>query len=157
MNNLNHLNEAGEAHMVDITSKDVTSRSAVARGEVVISKEVLKLLHCAGLPKGDALATARIAGISASKRTSDLIPLCHPVAIHAVEIELNILDSAVEILAKVKTADRTGIEMEALTAVSVSALTLIDMVKGLDKLAFISEVKLLEKHGGRSGDWIRPL
>lgn len=155
MSEFPHLNQQGEAHMVDVTAKDITVRSATARGAVAVSAEVVRLLRANDMPKGDALATARIAGIAGSKRTSDLIPLCHPIAIHGVDVELEVADDAVVITATVRTADRTGIEMEALTAVSVAALTMIDMVKGVDRNAYIRDVKLIEKHGGRSGDWLR--
>ena len=150
-----HLNERGDAHMVDVTAKEVTVRSATARGRVLVSDEVVGLLRGAGMPKGDALAVARIAGIQGAKRTPDLIPLCHPLAIHAVEVELVVVDTGVDITVTVRTADRTGVEMEALTGVSVAALALIDMVKGVDRMASIAGVELLEKQGGRSGHWVR--
>lgn len=150
-----HLNERGDAHMVDVTAKEVTVRSATARGRVLVSAEVVGLLRGAGMPKGDALAVARIAGIQGAKRTPDLIPLCHPLAIHAVEVELVVVDAGVEITVTVRTADRTGVEMEALTGVSVAALALIDMVKGVDRMASITDVELVEKMGGRSGHWVR--
>ena len=150
-----HLNERGDAHMVDVTAKEVTVRSATARGRVLVSDEVVGLLRGAGMPKGDALAVARIAGIQGAKRTPDLIPLCHPLAIHAVEVELVVVDPGVDITVTVRTADRTGVEMEALTGVSVAALALIDMVKGVDRMASIASVELLEKQGGRSGHWVR--
>ena len=150
-----HLNERGDAHMVDVTAKEVTVRSATARGRVLVSDEVVGLLRGVGMPKGDALAVARIAGIQGAKRTPDLIPLCHPLAIHAVEVELVVVDTGVDITVTVRTADRTGVEMEALTGVSVAALALIDMVKGVDRMASIASVELLEKQGGRSGHWMR--
>lgn len=150
-----HLNERGDAHMVDVTAKEVTVRSATARGRVLVSDEVVGLLRGAGMPKGDALAVARIAGIQGAKRTPDLIPLCHPLAIHAVEVELVVVDTGVDITVTVRTADRTGVEMEALTGVSVAALALIDMVKGVDRMASIAGVELVEKQGGRSGHWVR--
>jgi cyclic pyranopterin phosphate synthase len=150
-----HLNERGDAHMVDVTAKEVTVRSATARGRVLVSDEVVGLLRGVGMPKGDALAVARIAGIQGAKRTPDLIPLCHPLAIHAVEVELVVVDTGVDITVTVRTADRTGVEMEALTGVSVAALALIDMVKGVDRMASIASVELLEKQGGRSGHWVR--
>ena len=150
-----HLNERGDAHMVDVTAKEVTVRSATARGRVLVSAEVVSLLRGAGMPKGDALAVARIAGIQGAKRTPDLIPLCHPLAIHAVEVELVVVDAGVDITVTVRTADRTGVEMEALTGVSVAALALIDMVKGVDRMASIASVELVEKLGGRSGHWVR--
>jgi cyclic pyranopterin phosphate synthase len=143
--------------MVDVTAKDVTVRSATARCHVTISTEVAGLLRSGGLPKGDALAVARIAAIQATKRTPDLIPLCHPIAVHGVDVDVEIDASGtgVVILATVRTADRTGVEMEALTAAAVGGLTVIDMVKGKDRSAAITEVVLLEKSGGRSGHWVR--
>lgn len=154
---LTHLNERGEARMVDVTDKEITTRSATARCRVTVSTQVLALLRAGDLPKGDALAVARIAAIQATKRTPDLIPLCHPIAVHGVDVEVSIVDEGphVEILATVRTADRTGVEMEALTAAAVGGLTVIDMVKGRDRHAAITEVVLLEKLGGRSGHWVR--
>lgn len=156
---LSHLNARGEARMVDVTSKDVTARSATARCRVTISDEVAGLLRSGDMPKGDALAVARIAAIQATKRTPDLIPLCHPIAVHGVDVDVTLVDgvagTVVEILATVRTADRTGVEMEALTAAAVGGLTVIDMVKGRDRTAAIDEVVLLEKIGGRSGHWVR--
>ena len=155
---LTHLNDRGDARMVDVTAKDVTTRSATARCTVSISREVAALLASGGLPKGDALAVARIAAIQATKRTPDLIPLCHPIAVHGVDVDVAVDDAVpcVVIQATVRTADRTGVEMEALTAAAVGGLTVIDMVKGKDRTAAISEVVLLEKLGGRSGHWVRP-
>ena len=141
--------------MVDVTAKSVTERSATARSRVSLSDEVITRLHAGDVPKGDALAVARIAAISATKKTSELIPLCHPLAIHGVDVNLVLDATGAEITVTVKTADRTGVEMEALTAASVGALALIDMVKSLDRLARIEYVELLEKKGGRSGNWIR--
>ena len=152
---LTHLDERGAARMVDVTAKAVTVRTATATGRVLISAEVVALLRGEGLPKGDALATARIAGIQGAKRTPDLIPLCHPLALHGVSVDLRVADECVEIAATVRTADRTGVEMEALTAVAVAALTVIDMVKAVDKSAEIAGVRLLTKTGGKSGDWTR--
>lgn len=142
--------------MVDVTAKSVSVREAVAEATVQLAPEVAALLEAGGVPKGDALAVARIAGIAASKRTSDLIPLCHPIAIHGVDIDLTVGPDHVLITSRVRTADRTGVEMEALTAASVAGLALIDMVKGLDRSAHIREVRLLAKRGGRSGEWTRP-
>ncbi|WP_249416993.1 cyclic pyranopterin monophosphate synthase MoaC [Streptomyces sp. TS71-3] len=141
--------------MVDVSGKDVSARVARASGRVLVSPRVVELLRDGGLPKGDALATARIAGIMGAKRTPDLIPLCHPLAVSGVTVDLSVADDAVEILATVKTTDRTGVEMEALTAVSVAALTVIDMVKAVDKAAVITDVRVEEKSGGRSGHWTR--
>ncbi len=152
---LTHLDERGAARMVDVTAKEVTVRTATAYGRVLVSSEVVKLLRGEGVPKGDALATARIAGIQGAKRTPELIPLCHPLALHGVSVDLAVADDCVEISATVRTADRTGVEMEALTAVSVAALTVIDMVKAVDKSAEIAGVRLLTKTGGKSGDWTR--
>lgn len=158
-NPLTHLNERGEARMVDVTAKEVTTRSATARCRVTVSDEVAGLLRSGQMPKGDALAVARIAAIQATKRTPDLIPLCHPIAVHGVDVEVSVGDGAdgaeVVILVTVRTADRTGVEMEALTAAAVGGLTVIDMVKGRDRSAAIREVVLLEKLGGRSGHWVR--
>jgi len=150
-----HLNNQGDARMVDVTAKSVTERSATARSRVSLNAEVIDRLNAGDMPKGDALAVARIAAISASKKTSDLIPLCHPLAIHGVDVNVVLDETGAQITVTVKTADRTGVEMEALTAASVGALALIDMVKGLDRLARIEFVELLEKKGGRSGHWIR--
>ena len=156
MDRLTHVDEAGEARMVDVSGKEVSAREAVASGRVRVSARVVELLRSSGVPKGDALAVARVAGIMAAKRTPDLVPLCHPIAISGVEVDLQVTDEAVEITARVRTADRTGVEMEALTAVSVAALTLVDMVKAVDKTAVIDDVKVLHKSGGRSGTWDRP-
>lgn len=151
-----HLDSSGAARMVDVTDKDVTVRSATARAVVTVSQEVADKLRGEGVPKGDALAVARIAAISATKRTPDLIPLCHPLSIHGVDVDIEVIDDSVELRVTVRTADRTGVEMEALTGASVGALAIIDMVKGLDRLAAIECVQLLEKKGGRSGHWVRP-
>jgi cyclic pyranopterin phosphate synthase len=152
---LTHVDESGAARMVDVTAKDVTARTATARGRVEVSAAVVALLRGEGVPKGDALAVARIAGIMATKRTPDLIPLCHPLAIGGVEVDLAVHDDSVGIEATVRTADRTGVEMEALTAVSVAALTVVDMVKAVDKLARITDIEVVAKSGGKSGDWRR--
>ena len=150
---LRHLDVHGAARMVDVSGKDVTARRAVAAGTVTTTAEVIALVRREALPKGDALGVARVAGIQAVKRTPELIPLAHPVAVHAVEVDLDVVDDGVEIRAVVRTADRTGIEMEALTAVAVAALALIDMVKAVDKHARITDVRVTAKSGGRSGDW----
>jgi cyclic pyranopterin phosphate synthase len=152
---LTHVDASGAARMVDVTDKDVTSRVATASGRVLVSARVLELLRGEGVPKGDALAVARIAGIMAAKQTPTLVPLCHPLAISGVTVELTLGDDAVEISATVRTADRTGVEMEALTAVSVAALTVVDMVKAVDKGAVITDVRVDAKAGGASGDWTR--
>lgn len=151
-----HLNESGEAHMVDVSAKEVSLRTAIASGSVRVSKEVITALKDGSVPKGDALAVARIAGIQGAKRTPELIPLAHPIALHSVNVELEVTDEAVHIKATVKNADRTGVEMEALTAVSVAALALIDMVKSIDPAAMIVEIKVDEKIGGKTGHWLRP-
>ena len=141
--------------MVDVANREVTTRTATTVGKVLLSAEVVALLRDGAVPKGDVLATARIAGIMATKRTPDLIPLCHPIAVHGVSVELVVVDDGVEITANVKTADRTGVEMEALTAVAVAGLTVIDMVKAIDPSATITDVKMTHKDGGRNGEWIR--
>ncbi|MFP5334099.1 MAG: cyclic pyranopterin monophosphate synthase MoaC [Actinomycetes bacterium] len=139
--------------MVDVSGKQVTAREATARGRVLCSPVVVAALRGEGVPKGDALAVARLAGIQAAKRTPELVPLAHPVAVHAVSVELDVVDDGVEISATVRTADRTGVEMEALTAVAVAGLALVDMVKALDRGARITDVRVVAKSGGRSGDW----
>ena len=152
---LTHVDETGAARMVDVSEKDETRREAVATGRVLVSAVVVGLLRGEGVPKGDALGVARVAGIMAAKRTPDLVPLCHPLAISGVIVDLEVADAAVEITATVRTTDRTGVEMEALTAVSVAALTLVDMVKAVDKGAVITDVRVESKTGGRSGAWRR--
>jgi len=152
---LTHVDARGEARMVDVSAKPVTAREATARGRVLCSPEVVALLRGDGVPKGDALAVARLAGIQAAKRTPDLIPLAHPIAVHGVVVDLTVRDDGVEIAATVRTADRTGIEMEALTCVSVAALALVDMVKAVDRRTTITDVRVTAKSGGRSGDWTR--
>jgi len=150
-----HLDEAGAARMVDVSGKDVTARTARATGRVLVAPRVVELLRGEGLPKGDVLAAARLAGIMGAKRTPELIPLCHPLALSGVTVDLAVTDDAVEIAATVRTTDRTGVEMEALTAVGVAALTVVDMVKAVDKGAVITDVRVEEKTGGKSGDWRR--
>lgn len=150
---LTHIDETGAARMVDVSGKDVTARQARAAGRFVTTPEVIELLRSNGLPKGDALAVARIAGIAAAKRTPDLVPLCHPIALHGVSVELTLTEDAVDITATTRTADRTGVEMEALTSVVVAGLALYDMVKAVDRGARLTDVRLLAKSGGRSGDW----
>ena len=155
MTGFSHLSDSGAARMVDVSGKQITVRTATATGRVELSPEVIALLRGAGMPKGDALAVARIAGIQAAKRTPDLIPLCHPISIHGVEVDLEVQDDHVFISATVRTADRTGVEMEALTSVSVAALALIDMVKAVDPAAVVNQVRVEEKTGGSSGPWLR--
>lgn len=155
---LTHVDETGAARMVDVSDKAVTARTATASGRVLVSAEVVALLRGEGMPKGDALAVARIAGIMGAKQTPALVPLCHPLAVSGVTVDLAVADDpepCVEIRATVRTTDRTGVEMEALTAVSVAALTVIDMVKAVDKGAVITDVRVEAKSGGRSGDWTR--
>jgi len=152
---LTHLDEHGAARMVDVSGKDVTARTATATGSFITTPEVIALLRSDGLPKGDALAVARIAGIAGAKRTPDLVPLCHPIALHGVTVDLVVLDDAVKITATTRTADRTGVEMEALTSVVVAGLALYDMVKAVDRAAQLTDVQLLAKAGGRSGEWRR--
>ena len=151
-----HLDAAGRARMVDVTQKQPTVRSATARGFVRCSPAVIAALRDGTVPKGDVLAVARIAGIHAAKRTPDLLPLAHVIGVHGAAVDLVIVDDGVEVEATVKTADRTGVEMEALTAVAVAALAIVDMVKGLDKSTSIEGIGLTAKTGGKSGDWIRP-
>ena len=150
-----HIDESGAARMVDVSAKAVTVRTATATGRVLVSAEVVALLRAGGVPKGDAIAVARIAGIQAAKRTPDLVPLCHPIAVHGVDVALQVDDHAVAISATVRTADRTGVEMEALTCVVVAGLALIDMVKAVDPSATITDVRVERKTGGSSGDWRR--
>jgi len=148
-----HVDDSGAARMVDVSGKDVTVRTAAARGRVEVSAEVVDLLRGKGVPKGDVLAVARIAGIQAAKRTPDLIPLCHPLAIDGVTVDLEVSDTSVDIRAEVRTTGRTGVEMEALTSVAVAALTVVDMVKAVDRHATITGIEVIAKSGGRSGTW----
>lgn len=152
---LSHLDDAGAAHMVDVTGKDATRRIAVAAGTLRTTSDVVALISGGGLPKGDALATARVAGIMAAKRTSDLIPLCHQLALTGVDVDFEVGDSSIAITAAVRTTDRTGVEMEALTAVSLAALTLYDMIKAVDPAARIDDIRVLRKEGGKTGTWVR--
>ncbi|MGI5246276.1 cyclic pyranopterin monophosphate synthase MoaC [Dactylosporangium sp. CA-139066] len=153
---LTHVDASGAARMVDVAAKDVTVRRAVAAGFVRTTTEVVDLLRDGALPKGDALAVARIAGIMGAKRTPDLIPLCHPIALHGVTVELTLRDETIEIEVAARTADRTGVEMEALTAVAAAGLALIDMVKAVDPAASLESVRVLRKEGGKTGLWERP-
>ena len=150
-----HLDASGAARMVDVSAKEVSARTATATGFVRLSAECVTALRAGDVPKGDALAVARIAGIQAAKRTPDLVPLCHPIAIHGVTVDLTVRDDGVSIAAQVRTADRTGVEMEALTCVSVAALALIDMVKAVDPAAVVTDVLVQEKTGGKTGIWRR--
>jgi len=151
-----HLNESGQAHMVNVGGKDITSRRAVARCNVQMSPATSAAITSASLPKGDVIATARIAGIQAAKKTSDLIPLCHPLMLSAVTVNISVGEGVVAIEAIVETTGQTGVEMEALTACSVAALTIYDMCKSADKSMVIGELALWEKSGGRSGTCQRP-
>ena len=150
---LTHLDESGAARMVDVSAKAVTARRARAAGRVLLAPAAVAALRDGTVPKGDALAVARIAGLQAAKRTPDLVPLCHPISISGVAVDLVVEDDGVAVTATVRTADRTGIEMEALTSVTVCALALIDMIKAVDKHARITDVRVTAKSGGRSGDW----
>jgi cyclic pyranopterin phosphate synthase len=152
---LSHINNKGEANMVDVSGKSETIRVATASGKVIMSSAVIGAINSGENPKGDVLATARIAGILAAKKCSELIPLCHPIALHKVEIDFQIESDGVVISAMTKTSDRTGVEMEALTAVSVAGLTLVDMVKAMDPHAKITDVQVDSKSGGKTGDWQR--
>ena len=153
---LNHLDEHGNAHMVDISAKSVTDREAVASGRIIMQPETLKLIVAGSLPKGDVFAVARIAGIMAAKRTSDMIPLCHPISLSAVDIRIEPDgDREIMIEARVKTTGQTGAEMEALSAVSVTALTIYDMCKAVDRSMEIQSIRLESKSGGKSGTFVR--
>ncbi len=152
---LSHLDAAGQARMVDVSVKPVTARMARASGRVQLSAEAVAVLRAGQAPKGDALAVARIAGIQGAKRTPDVVPLCHPIALHGVTVDLEVADHGVVITAIVRTADRTGVEMEALTAVAVAGLALVDMIKGVDPAAVMTDIRLEEKTGGTSGKWQR--
>lgn len=155
MSSFSHLDESGAARMVDVSGKDVTVRTATATGRVELSAECVALLRGAGVPKGDALAVARVAGIMGAKRTPDLVPLCHPLTLSGVTLDLVVDDDGVAVSATVRTRDRTGVEMEALTAVSVACLTVVDMTKAVDPRGVITDVRLETKTGGTSGPWAR--
>lgn len=152
---LTHVRADGSAHMVDVTDKPVTSREATARATLRTRADVVERLVAGELPKGEALGVARLAGIMGAKRTSDLIPLCHPLPLTGTEVDLDAHGDAVEITARVRTRGVTGVEMEALTAATVAALTVFDMIKAVDHLAVIEDVRVLAKSGGKSGDWDR--
>ncbi|WP_029149717.1 cyclic pyranopterin monophosphate synthase MoaC [Microbacterium indicum] len=156
MSDFTHLDAAGNARMVDVTEKRPTVRSATARAFVRCAAETVAALRDGTVPKGDVLAVARIAGIQAAKRTPELLPLAHVIGVHGATVDLEIVDAGVEIEATVRTADRTGVEMEAVTAATVAALTILDMVKGSDRSALIENARVVAKHGGRSGSWERP-
>ena len=151
-----HLDDSGAARMVDVTGKPPTVRQATATGLVTCSAEVIEALRTGRVPKGDVLAVARVAGIAAAKKVPDLLPLAHVIGVHGVVVDLDLTDRGIEIAATVRTADRTGVEMEALTAVTVAALAIVDMIKGVDRSAVIADCRIIAKSGGRSGDWTAP-
>ena len=153
MSKLTHLNANGEAHMVDVSAKADTARTAIAQSQVELTPAIVAAITDNNLPKGDLFATVRIAGIQAAKKCSDLIPLCHPLPLSKITVDIELQGNSLVISALCKTTGKTGVEMEALTAASVAALTVYDMCKGLDKGMVIRETKLLEKTGGKSGDW----
>lgn len=153
MSKLTHLNRSGEAHMVDVSAKADTARAAIAQSQVELTPAIVAAITDDNLPKGDLYATARIAGIQAAKKCSDLIPLCHPLPLSKITVDIELQGNSLLITALCKTTGKTGVEMEALTAASVAALTVYDMCKGLDKGMIIRETKLLEKSGGKSGGW----
>lgn len=155
MSKISHLNEKGEAHMVNVGEKEISKRFAIAEGIVRVKSTTIEKIKKNNLPKGDLFNTARIAGIMAAKKTSELIPLCHNLPISSIKIEIKLVKNDIYVLSTVKCEGKTGVEMEALTGVSVSCLTIYDMLKGLDKNAFITNIQLLEKSGGKSGDWKR--
>lgn len=155
MTELTHLDSSGKANMVDVGAKQETVRVATARGSIALQSETVALLRGGAIPKGDALAVARIAGIMAAKRTSELIPLCHPLPLTRVSVDIQLTECSAEIEAEARVTGKTGVEMEALTAVSVAALTLYDMVKAVDREAVISNIRLVQKSGGKSGEYIR--
>ena len=156
MSRLTHLDDTGAAHMVDVGAKPATLRRAVATGHIAMAPAVLAAIRDAGVAKGDVLAVARVAGIMAAKRTADLIPLCHPLPLTSVGVDLTLEDGGITVTATATTDAKTGVEMEAMTAVSVALLTIYDMAKALDKAMVIGAVRLLEKTGGKSGDWHAP-
>ena len=155
MSDFTHLDGDSRVRMVDVTQKNPTVRLAVAQGFVECAPHVVAALRDGAVPKGDVLALARIAGIAGAKRTPELLPLAHVIGVHGATVEVEVVDDGVAIVATVSTADRTGVEMEALTAVSIAALNVVDMVKGLDKMTSIRDVKLIAKDGGKSGSWRR--
>lgn len=156
MTKLTHLDESGAAHMVDVSAKTDTVREAVAEGRIEMSAEALQAIVDGSAKKGDVLATARIAGIMAAKKTSELIPLCHPLLLSKIAVDFSFEPDAIRATARVRLTGQTGVEMEAMTAVSVGLLTIYDMAKALDKAMTISDIRLLTKSGGKSGDWVRP-
>jgi cyclic pyranopterin phosphate synthase len=155
MTDLTHIRDDGSAHMVDVSAKQATSRRAVAQAVLATRAEVVAAVLAGDLPKGEAVSTARVAGIMAAKQTSSLIPLCHPLPLSAITVDITGVGDELRVIATVATTSQTGVEMEALTAAAVAALTLYDMIKAVDKLAVIGDIKVLEKSGGKSGDWTR--
>ena len=155
MKKLSHINDRGEANMVDINNKKESKREATAIGSIILSKKAINEIKKEKISKGNVLNTARIAGIMAAKKTSDLIPLCHPIPVEAIKIDFDIEDNNINVLAIVSTTNKTGVEMEALMAVNIACLTIYDMIKSIDKHAKINSVKLISKSGGKSGDWKR--
>ncbi|MCE7797769.1 cyclic pyranopterin monophosphate synthase MoaC [Sphingobium sufflavum] len=153
---LSHVTGTGEAHMVDVSAKPTTVRSATARGRISVDPTALAAIVEGSIAKGDVIATARIAGIMAAKRTADIIPLCHPLPLAAVTVEILPDDSGIEVIATARTAAQTGVEMEAMTAASATLLTLYDMLKAIDKMMVIGQIRVTEKRGGKSGDWTAP-
>ncbi|MGC5628178.1 cyclic pyranopterin monophosphate synthase MoaC [Georgenia sp. Z1344] len=156
MSELTHLRADGTAYMVDVTAKTPTVREATADASVTCAPETMAALRAGGVPKGDVLAVARIAGIQGAKKTPELLPLAHVIGVHGASVELSLEEDRVAIRATVRTADRTGVEMEALTAATVAALTVVDMLKGIDRTVAIRDAMIVAKSGGRSGDWVRP-
>ena len=156
MSGLTHLDASGAAHMVDVGGKQATERVAVASGRITMSAEALAAIRAGDVPKGDVLGTARIAGIMAAKRTGELIPLCHPLGLEAVSVEFAFEEDGVRVTATASLTGKTGVEMEAMVAVSTALLTIYDMAKAIDKAMVIGEVRLLAKRGGKSGDWKAP-
>ncbi len=156
MTKLTHLDESGAAHMVDVSAKTDTVREAVAEGRIEMSAEALQAIVDGSAKKGDVLATARIAGIMAAKKTSELIPLCHPLLLSKIAVDFSFEPDAIRATGRVRLTGQTGVEMEAMTAVSVALLTIYEMAKALDKAMTISDIRLLTKSGGKSGDWVRP-
>ncbi|MGO1410264.1 MULTISPECIES: cyclic pyranopterin monophosphate synthase MoaC [unclassified Microbacterium] len=150
-----HIDSAGHARMVDVTAKTPTVRAATARGRVTLAATTIAALRDGSVPKGDVLAVARIAGIQGAKKCAELLPLAHVIGVHGANVDLEITDAAVEVTATVRTADRTGVEMEALTAVSIAGLAIVDMVKGMDRSASMTDMRIVAKEGGRSGSWTR--
>lgn len=155
MSGFSHLDDAGAARMVDVAAKEISLRAATATGRVDLSAECVSLLRDGAVPKGDVLSVARIAAIMGAKRTPDLVPLCHPIALHGVTVELAVDDAGVTVSATVRTADRTGVEMEALTAVAVACLTVVDMTKAVDPRSTIGSIRVETKTGGKTGSWQR--